>query len=173
MNTMTESRHLGSNSVAPNVEQVDRHNDPQMQETENRFKQFLAESGLEKSDVPKWLAVDSLSLSVMLGIDLRRRIKSDGCAIPYHDLNGNVRNHQGIPFYRMRIFQPIMQDDGKQGPKYLSPAGARDAIYIPEKARLRIRDGNASILIITEGEKKADVAGFVNPHISGAEALGG
>ena len=121
------------------------------------FEVFLSESGLVEADVPGWRYVDPFSLNMLLGFEPEKRVQSDGIAIPYTHLDGTEQQHQGIPFYRVRLLKVKKRADGKDGAKYLSPNGADVHVYIPKRTRLSIQAGTIDTLVITEGEKKAEL----------------
>ena len=118
---------------------------------------FIRESGLVEQDVPGWRYVDPFSLNMLLGFDVGQRVHSDGIAIPYIGLDGQQETDQGIPFHRVRLLHVRQRQDGKDGAKYLSPNGAMVHVYIPARTRLSIQAGTIDTLVITEGEKKAEL----------------
>lgn len=118
---------------------------------------FLAASGLTPADVRGWRYVDPFTLNMLLGFDSDKRVQSDGIAISYCGLDGDQEVDQGMPFHRVRLLQVKKRTDGKDGAKYLSPNGAEVHVYIPENTRLSIRAGTIDTLVITEGEKKAEL----------------
>lgn len=157
MSTEAESSKHEDDQEIFDIQSSASYSSGHLETTKASFVKFLAESGLDESDVPKWEPVDMFSMNAMIGFAPHQRVQSDGCAIPYFDINGAQQLHQGIPLYRMRVFQKLTKKDGSPGPKYLSPSGTRDAVYIPAKARARIKNGASTLVIITEGEKKAEL----------------
>lgn len=127
------------------------------EEDASQLTSFLAESGLVEADVPGWRYVDPFSLNILLGFDPSKRVQSDGIAIPYLGLDGVQETDQGLPFHRVRLLQVRPRPDGKPAAKYLSPNGAVTHVYIPGRTRLSIQAGTLDTLVITEGEKKAEL----------------
>ncbi|MDR7927342.1 phage/plasmid primase, P4 family [Acidithiobacillus thiooxidans] len=82
-----------------------------------------------------------------------------GYSIPYRSLDGTPVMDNGKPFERIRLIDPR----NNQVPRYRSPRGSINHVYIPQGLRellLQLTQQRnivpgADILIITEGEKKA------------------
>lgn len=119
----------------------------------------LQKSGLTPDDVPAWRALmGSQGIARALGQpDDEDQFAGAAIAIPYFDLDGNPIIDQGLPFIRAKMMDPAMAETGK----YRSPINSAPHIYIPPKLRMMFpmtQDGRVpcSMLVITEGEKKAE-----------------
>lgn len=128
-------------------------------EANEKLVAFLAPSGLTPEDVPNWRVVDPFSLNVLLGYDPRTsRVQHEGVEIPYVGLDGQRVMDQGLPFCRVRLIGPSNRGDpSKSEAKYLSPMGAGVHVYVPARSRVFFSTGTVQTLVITEGEKKAEL----------------
>jgi len=75
----------------------------------------------------------------------------DLLVIYYKSLGRETIEDQGVPFKRVRVLQA-----DKDTPKYLSPVGSSSHIYLPMTLEQALQ--GKDYVVITEGEKKADIA---------------
>lgn len=128
------------------------------------FLEFLAASGLTPEDVPLWCLCDKYMTNRLLRNGDRSKVKCDCIIIPYTDLDGKQILDRGVPFYRARLLDPEKKKDrnGKiSTKKYASPPGSYTYLYIPLKLKatlekMRVGEIPDRLLVITEGEKKAE-----------------
>lgn len=128
----------------------------------------LQKSGLVFTDLDAYLAQEAELAAVGLKPHLYLsgpHSQTPGYVIPYYDIMG-----MRAPFYRLKLFHPT-----PKGAKYLQPGNVGAWLYFPkgfaEKLAAQIKkSGSDTVVILTEGEKKAAKAmncGFI------ACALGG
>jgi hypothetical protein len=82
-------------------------------------------------------------------------IKGQIVSIFYKDMDRKPILDNGLPYRRIRLSD---NDVSQEHPKYLSPAGSSNHIYIPASFKSVYEGTEKHSLFITEGEKKADVA---------------
>lgn len=128
----------------------------------------LQKSGLVFTDLDAYLAQEAELAAVGLKPHLYLsgpHSQTPGYVIPYYDITG-----MRAPFYRLRLFHPT-----PKGAKYLQPGNVGAWVYFPKGFAERLaaqikKTGSNTVVIVTEGEKKAAKAmndGFI------ACALGG
>lgn len=99
------------------------------------------------------LTESSRSLLDMVGAN--HSIKGQIVSIFYKDLDREPILDNGLPYRRIRLSD---SDVAEGHPKYLSPAGSSNHIYIPTSFKSVYESTGKRSIFITEGEKKADVA---------------
>ncbi|WP_081577488.1 DUF3854 domain-containing protein [Acidithiobacillus thiooxidans] len=80
-----------------------------------------------------------------------------GYSIPYFNYDGSPLIDSGIPYERFRLLDI---EPGSEIGKYLSPAGSKAHLYIPERFHMALMNSrlDTKVVVITEGEKKAAAA---------------
>ena len=120
----------------------------------NDITDYLDDSHIASASVDNYeLTESSSSLLDIMGAN--HAIKGRFVSIFYKDRDRNAILDNGLPYRRIRL----SDGDVAQGhPKYLSPAGSSNHIYIPASFKSVYESIAKHSIFITEGEKKADVA---------------
>ena len=122
------------------------------QTLENLAEADLARSGLTLSDVRGAQVLDHASARTALYRDKEHRIDADGAySIPYYTLEGDPVRENRLPYLRLRLLGP----HGGETPRYLAPAGTTSHVYIPAQFLDAVSSASATVVVLTEGEKKA------------------
>lgn len=129
-----------------NIEQETNRNQSIFKTKEKILSKILLESGLDELDCPDWYFVNAIELNKMMRLR-EQKVHSSAIMIPYTDMNGEPVLDTGVPFFRAKLIT------AKNGMRYMSPAGSKNHLYIPNCFKKAFE--NCDILVITEGEKKA------------------
>lgn len=115
---------------------------------------YLKDNGMDESQVDNYEYLPNpIKHFEMTGL---KNIRTDNpvVAIRYKDVNRQPVTDSGIPFIRFRL-DGMDVVAGK--PKYLSPVGSSNHLYIPMKFKEVYDSAPTKTIFITEGEKKADI----------------
>ncbi|UTV80094.1 DUF3854 domain-containing protein [Acidithiobacillus sp. YTS05] len=112
----------------------------------------LARSGLNLEDVQGARVLDHASARSALYRGKDEPIHAEGgYTFHYHSLDGKPLQENRLPFLRLRLLKPHHSDT----PRYLSPAGTSSHVYIPAQILDAVATATGSVIVLTEGEKKA------------------
>ncbi|MBU2765239.1 DUF3854 domain-containing protein [Acidithiobacillus ferrivorans] len=129
----------------------------QNSETESKYNDitnYLADNHIAPASVDNY-QLDPSSRSLLDVMGANHAIKGMIVSIFYKDLDRNAILDNGLPYRRIRLSD---SDVAQEHPKYLSPAGSSNHIYIPASFKNVYDSTGKHSIFITEGEKKADVA---------------
>jgi energy-coupling factor transporter ATP-binding protein EcfA2 len=120
----------------------------------NDITNYLTDNHITPASVDNY-QLDPSSISLLDAMGANHAIKGMIVSIFYKDLDRNAILDNGLSYRRIRL----SDSDVAQGhPKYLSPAGSSNHIYIPASFKSVYESAGKKTIFITEGEKKADVA---------------
>ena len=140
--------------------------------TKQELAKDLAKSGINQDDLFAHLAGPPELAACKIRLFQEQELSSPGYVIPYFGFDG-----KRVPFYRVRIFNPL---PGRA--KYLQPTDTSTYLYFPPTFSQQVKDlvsgapskarinGFQPALIICEGEKKAAKAakeGFLAVGLGG------
>ncbi len=112
----------------------------------------LARSGLVLDDIQGSRVLDHASARASLFRGKETHIHADGAyTIHYHTLEGKPLQENHLPYLRLRLLGLHSEDT----PRYLAPAGTTSHVYIPAQFRDALASSSLSVVVLTEGEKKA------------------
>lgn len=120
----------------------------------SRMADDLARSGLDVKDVPHFEELDSDKVKRLYGH------RAAAYKIPYLDIDGNPIMVNGSPFFRLRFLDNVTGKDGKNQRYWTAPGDFAGGVhvYIPQNFVQALREANQPVVVITEGEKKAESA---------------
>ncbi|MBU2765702.1 DUF3854 domain-containing protein [Acidithiobacillus ferrivorans] len=115
---------------------------------------YLTDNHISPASVDNY-QLDPVSHSLLDALGANHAIKGTIVSIFYKDLDRNPILEDGLAYRRIRLSE---SDVAAEQPKYLSPAGSSNHIYIPMLFKKVYDNSGKKTIYITEGEKKADVA---------------
>ena len=112
----------------------------------------LSRSGLTLADVQGARVLDHASARAALYRGKETPVHAEGAyTIHYHTLQGKPLQENHLPYLRLRLLGA--HDDNT--PRYLAPAGTSSHVYIPAQFLDAVASATGSVVVLTEGEKKA------------------
>ena len=120
----------------------------------NDITEYLNDNHITPSSVDNY-QLDTSSSSLLDIMGANHVIKGQIVSIFYKDMDRNAILDNGLPYRRIRLGD---SDVAQGSPKYLSPAGSSNHLYIPASFKSVYESNGKHSIFITEGEKKADVA---------------
>ena len=112
----------------------------------------LARSGLTPADVQGARVLDHASARAALYRGKETPVHAEGAySIHYHTLQGKPLQENHLPYLRLRLLGTHDDDT----PRYLAPAGTTSHVYIPAQFLDAVSIATGSVVVLTEGEKKA------------------
>ena len=116
--------------------------------------EYLNDNHIAPDSVDNYELTES-SRSLLDSMGANHSIKGQIVSIFYKDLDREPILDNGLPYRRIRLSD---SDVAEGRPKYLSPAGSSNHVYIPASFKSVYESTGKHSIFITEGEKKADVA---------------